>query len=271
LKRAADPNSPDTGRSHGMSQHPDTRIPTANQTRRVPPPVIKDFDHVRLNIRKHSRGIFDSPVHGRGHNVPSGSLNAFPDLPPRADFARLSHAYLYSLHEMYPVLHWPTFQQEVDQVYTSRSFQGSSQEWIGLFFAVMACGSLQSPQSPAGSPGMENGVSSYYDTAAHTIDPFRQHVSVTQATLTFLLTVFALESNMKSAGAIGLASSVRLVQLLRLDPEADKNTLETEMRRRLWWSIYVLDRYVQTYQRTTRILVDLEFVVSHRSSRAFRC
>jgi hypothetical protein len=131
----------------------------------------------------------------------------------------------------------------VEQVYTSRSFQGQPQEWVGLFFAVMACGSLQTAQNSAASPTTPAGTPSYYDIAARTIDPIRQRVSTTQATLTFLLTVFAFESNTKSTGAILLGWTIRLVQLLILDPEATKNPLEAEVRRRLWWSTYILDRY----------------------------
>lgn len=90
---------------------------------------------------------------------------------------------------------------------------------------------------------MADGTS-YYDTATRMIDLFRRNVSIVQGAVAFLLTVFGMESNMKSTAAMGLAASVRLVQLLRLDPEADQNPLEVEMRRRLWWSVYALDRYV---------------------------
>jgi hypothetical protein len=171
---------------------------------------------------------------------------------------------------MYPVVHWPSFQHEVNQVYTSKSFQGISQEWIGLFFAIMACGSLQNPQKPVGSPGMANGTS-YYDIATRMIDPFRQNVSVVQGSVAFLLTVFAMESNMKSTAAMGLATSVRLVQLLRLDSEADKNPLEVEMRRRLWWSVYALDRYVQYLIADITDLADRGVAESHRSEQISRC
>jgi hypothetical protein len=230
-----------------MSQHPESQMLPPNVSRRSPPPAMKNLEHVRRNVRKYSAGIFDSPFATQNESVPMNHLPALPDIPPRPVFAQLSRAYLHSIHEFFPVLHWPTFQQEVDEVYASRSFQDRSQEWVGLFFAVMACGSLHTSRSPNGSPRVADRSSLFFEIATQAIDPHQQNASITRTTLAFLLSIFATESNMKSVGAVWLAAAVRLAQLLRIYSEIDAPVLEAEIRRRLWWSLYTLDRSVEAY------------------------
>jgi hypothetical protein len=208
---------------------------------------MSNFDPVRKNIRVHSRGIFDLPSQLRWNNTPTPVASDFPEMPIRSDFAHLSRAYLDSIHESFPILHWPTFQHEVDQIYTARSFQGTSREWIGLFFAVLACGTLQTPtNSPGLLKGANNGTR-YFEIATHALTPWPHELMTTHAKASLLLSIFATESNMKSAGSILLASAARIAQSLGLNSETESWPIdEGEMRRRLWWSIYAWDRYACT-------------------------
>jgi hypothetical protein len=128
------------------------------------------------------------------------------------------------------------FQHEVDEVYTSRSFHGASREWIGLFFAVLACGSLSD------TSGSDKGMA-FFDIATSALTPWTHDLTTTHAQAALLLSIFAAESNMRSAGSVWLASAVRIAQELCVNTEADVwPVVESEMRRRLWWSIYVRDR-----------------------------
>ena len=154
-----------------------------------------------------------------------------------------SRAYLDSVHELFPILHWQTFQNEVDQVYlTERSFYEKSEEWIGLFFAVLACGSLHIPHTSAGSPKEPHRASAYIEVATRALKQFTETVTITHAHLAFLLSYFTTESNMKSVGAMWLASAIRIAQCLGCHADTDAPVAEGEMRRRLWWSIYTWDR-----------------------------
>lgn len=236
--------------------------------KRVQPPVLKNFDFVRKNIYTYSRGVFDLPHQNKHSSAPSLGSFSLPEMPPRADFAHLSRSYLDSIHEAFPILHWPTFQHEVDQVYTARSFQGMSREWIGLFFAVLACGSISSSNSPTRSPKLQSRSPSYLEVSAQILSPPSPELTINHARVALLLSIYAVESNMKSSGSVWLSLAVRIAQTLGLYLETERSVFEGEMRRRLWWSIYIWDRWVhQTHTLETRI-DDLEL---HHLKQIFLC
>ncbi|UPX16347.1 uncharacterized protein EKO05_0006755 [Ascochyta rabiei] len=208
---------------------------------RVAAPAMRDFDHVRRNIHAHSRGIFETP-HVRT-SAPLEQGSDLPEVPSRADFAHLSRSYLNHIHVWYPALHWPTFQREADEMYTARSFHGVPRAWVGLFFAVLACGSLQS-SATSGSPSvaLDRGAP-FFDIATQALTPWPQHLTIAHAQAALLLSIFAAESNMRQAGSMWLASAVRAAQELCINTELDSwPVVEGEMRRRLWWALYSRDR-----------------------------
>lgn len=206
---------------------------------RVSAPILSNFDYVRNNIRSYSRGIFNIP-HLRS-SVPIETSLALPEVPLRVDYAHLSQSYHDSIHGWYPAIHWPTFQHEVDELYIARSFQNMSREWIGLFFAVLACGTLLPASGPSGAATARGKT--FFDMAIQTMTPIPEDLRFTHAQLALLLSIFATESNMRSAGSMWLAFAVRIAQELSLNSENGSWPIfEAEMRRRLWWAIYVRDR-----------------------------
>ena len=212
-------------------------------------PVMRDFDHVRRNIQIYSQGIFDTP-HARA-SAPLEEGSSLPEVPPRADFAYLSRSYMNHVHYWYPALHWPTFSQQVDEVYTARSFHGMPREWIGLFFAVLACGSLETSATPGNPPTAPNRGLSFFDIASQALTPWPQDLMITHAQVALLLSIFATESNMRSIGAMWLSNAVRVAQELCINTEIDSwSVVDGEIQRRLWWAIYSRDRY--GFQKTER-------------------
>lgn len=212
-------------------------------TRRLPVPVMSNFDHVRRNIRAHSRGIFDFPVREQHRPNPDFAMEPV-ELPARADIEHLARLYHDSVHEAYPILHWPAFQEEVDQLYTQRSFRGLSKEWVGLFFAVLACGCLAVPPTAIPSSGANSGTI-FYDLASRSMAPWPDQPNIVHARLLLLLSIYATEHDMKFAGSMWLASAIRVAQELALHTERNNAPfVEAEMRRRLWWSIYIRERSV---------------------------
>lgn len=206
------------------------------------PILMKNFDVVRRNIQTYSSDIFDMAIQCLPSTPLTDMASAPPNMPPRADYANYSRSYLDSIHQLFPILHWPTFQAEVDEVYTTGSFQGMSREWIGLFFAVMACGTLQTSFVQTGSPNFQDRGTLYFETATRLFDNTLQKTTITHAKLALLLSIFATESNLKAAGGVWLGSAVRLAQWLRIYSDEVVPVVESEMRRRLWWSIYICDR-----------------------------
>jgi hypothetical protein len=225
----------------------DQRPQSSTAGRRAPVSAMEDFDNVRNNIHTHSAGIFQPP-RPYHHGIPSGpseSADGLPAIPPRVDFAHISRWYLDTIHEAYPVLHWPTFQREVDRVYTARSFDGVSREWIGMYFAVLACGCLNT--EPASPHGHHGGIE-FYEIATQALNPWPKDATINQVRHLFLLGLYATESNMKSAGSTWLACATRVAQTISLSREDPaQSAFEVEMQRRLWWAIYVQDRCVAVF------------------------
>ncbi|KAF2714925.1 hypothetical protein K504DRAFT_14421 [Pleomassaria siparia CBS 279.74] len=212
---------------------------------RLPPPEIRNFEPVRRNIRLYSRGIFDLPSRHLPSHLQTDPDLEFSDLPLRSDCARLSRAYQVSIQNLFPILHWSAFSDEVDQIYLARSLEGTSREWIGLFFAVMACGTLQiSTCLPGPMKGDSSGMI-YFEKAAEALTPLPRDFSMMQAKTALLLSIYATESNMGSVGSIWAAVAVKIAQGLGLNFETEIwPVVDGEMRRRLWWSIYTWDRII---------------------------
>ncbi|KAJ4288524.1 hypothetical protein N0V90_011761 [Kalmusia sp. IMI 367209] len=228
----------DTGSTKSQREPPRNLAPAIGKRTAIP--TLENFDHVRANILTHSAGIFQPP---RMHtsSKPADPAGGLPELPPRAEYQHVSRSYLDTVHEAYPILHWPTFNGEVDRVYMNQSFVGMSREWIGLYFAVLACGRLD---LATGTRLGDHDGTRYYEIAAQAITPWARHsLTVVHVRLLFLLSWYATESNMGSVGSMWLASATRAAHMLALNHEdASQPPLEVELRRRLWWAIYVYDR-----------------------------
>ncbi|KAF2277182.1 uncharacterized protein EI97DRAFT_417307 [Westerdykella ornata] len=240
--RLSDPKGPEPKGPIGKAHHRTESVSSeSGQSQKRPVPVMKGFDRVRQNIENYAHGIFDSPFHQDNRSASTIGPSTFSDLPSRAEFVQLSRAYFESIHRLYPIFDWSAFRQEAEQVYNERSLLGKRQEWVGLLFAVLACASLHDVHPPTGSQHAPRS-SAYLRLASQSVDPFPQNASVHLVSVAFLLSLFATERNMKTAGAAWLASTVKMAQVLRLHVEIDAPPAEAEMRRRLWWSVYTLDR-----------------------------
>lgn len=231
-----EPERPDAKRRHSEVQ-----LGAPMRPNRVPPPVMRNFDHVRDNIRTHSQSIFSIPHHKAPTSGRPGSASS--DLPPRTEFVRLSRSYLDTVHEWYPILDLATFQHEVDAIYTRGSLTGMTREWVALFFAVLACGSLQSPASQHGAAPTKLQGSSYFVVASQSLMPWPQDISIRYTQAALLLSIFSDEHNWKSEGSMWLGSAVRAAQELNVHYESDTSSAaDAETRRRIWWTLYVRDR-----------------------------
>jgi hypothetical protein len=202
---------------------------------KIAAPVIGNFDHVRENIRTYSKSIF---ITSTTINPAQGTNSTLPDLPPRADFARISRAYIDSVHEWYPTIHWPTFQRDVDDVYAAKSFEGATREWVGLFFAMLACGTLQSNASQL----LPNGTS-YFEAANQILTPWPRELTIEYAQAALLLSIYATEQNWRVVGSMWLGTAARAAQELNVHCSVNTGSvIDSETRRRLWWAIYTRDR-----------------------------
>ncbi|SPQ27239.1 08af13b7-cebe-4173-9f3f-97b97a1a679b [Thermothielavioides terrestris] len=207
--------------------------------RKKRPAGLHNLARVRSNLRNFSRGIWKPPVPYRQAAAPE--LRDFQhSLPPRQTTEALLRAYYASTHSMTPILHWTTFTQTIDGIYRQGNPLRVSQAFMSMFFAVLAVGRLFTAEDE------QNRVypaPALLESARLMIDPWCNEFDLDHARALVLVTIALNELNLKSAAWSWLGSAVRVAQDLGLHAEpATASLIENEMRRRTWWTIYILDR-----------------------------
>lgn len=210
---------------------------TAKGTRGPPP--MHNFEHVRKNLRKYSRGVFKIPPTHR-HVPPTPLINSpEPTLPPIQVADALLSSYYTHMHRAAPMFHWPTFIDQWQKVKDLGTFIGAPQIWVGLLFGVLACGTLQpSSHSNPDVDGMK-----YIILAVRLLNTWTDNMLPLHAQTALLVSVFLYEQNIRSAGWVWLGTCVRMAQEIGLDLDNGPWTsVEAEERRRLHGAIVAWDR-----------------------------
>lgn len=232
----------------------------SHPTRRPRPPPPHDLSRVRSNIRNYGRGIFKPPAPYRQIGTQVHFSPHQPDLPPRNMADHLISSYYASVHMIIPILHWPTFQQEYEAVYKAGSLHGVPPVWTSLLFAVLAVGVLFSSEPSIHRPhkGKE-----FIEVSRMLIDLWNDEFVIDHARTAILTSVFLTEMNLKSAAWTWLASAVRISQDIGLHCETGPwPMIEGEMRRRVWWGIYVWDRHMSLELGRPLLIEDADCDVS---------
>ena len=205
--------------------------------RRVAP--LHDPSRARLNLRNFSKGLLKPPAPYRQSMFAATVFDPpRPPLPPKAIADKILHSYYGAVHIMLPILHWPTLQNDVDELYQSTNLQRVSASWLSMFYAILGAGSLFSDELERTKRAGE-----FLDTARELMDPWNNDWTLDNAR-TFLLVSLALnELNLKSTAWTWLGTAVRCAQDMDLHLETSaRSIIEADMRKRVWWAIYILDR-----------------------------
>ncbi|OAQ61072.1 fungal specific transcription factor domain-containing protein [Pochonia chlamydosporia 170] len=211
------------------------------QRKRLPP--NSELSRARSNVRNFSKGIWKLPAQHRTSTAPILDCPT-PELPPQAITERLLHSFCNSAHTMFPIIHMPTFQSMVDDMYRTQQ-QRVSSSWISLFFAVLATGSLFSSEPPTTTTFYR--PAEFLESARKVMDPWNNSHDLDNARALVLITICLNEMNLKSAAWNWLGNAVRVGQDLGLYAECGSwSVIDGEMRRRTWWAIYILDRTMST-------------------------
>lgn len=206
-----------------------------------PPPAMEGFEETRMNIRNYSRGTFKIPPPYRVFGPQPTYPHANHPLPPKHIADRLTSHYHSSVHVYAPHLHWPTFMQEYENAYRTGSFQNSPHIWVALFYGVLACGTLmdQQPQTSA----QESEGAGYLDMCIRSVNTWSDEFTPDTARAALMISIYFVETNLRSAGWMWLGAAVRAAQDVGLHTDRGPYPpMEAEMRRRVWWSIYNWDR-----------------------------
>lgn len=199
--------------------------------------VKQDLSRVRTSLRKVGMGVFKAPYPHDQHSLGQGSSKpGLPGLPPKNVADALLGQYHASFHVTLPIIHWPSFVQQYEAIYREGSLHTVQCIWGALFFGVLGCGSL--------TRGFQDGQD-YLDAAKSLVDVWDEDISIDHARSALLISIILVETNSKSAGWVWLGIAVRMGQDIGLHYESQTwPSVEDEMRRRVWWSIYACDRLV---------------------------
>ena len=222
---------------HTSGTYPDKKrlhIDTA-QRKRSKPIVKQDLSRVRASLRKVGIGVFKPPYpHRQLLSCPKLSTSVLPGLPSRHVADEILAQYHASFHATLPILHWPSFIQQYEAVYQEGSLRAVQRIWGALLFAVLGCGTLHR--------GSQDGQN-YLELSKSLIDPWDEDLSLDHTRCALLISILLVEMNSKSAGWVWLGNAVRMAQDIGIHCESQaRSTVEDEMRRRVWWSIYACDR-----------------------------
>ncbi|KAL5338455.1 fungal-specific transcription factor domain-containing protein [Aspergillus crustosus] len=206
--------------------------------RRSRAPIPQDLTTARANLRRHGRGIWKVPTPYRQPDSKSLLSTDPPSLPPQDVAHCLLAQYHTHLHSTLPVLHWPTFMKEYEDVYRKGTLLGVPREWAAVLFGVFACGSLHTSD-----PNREERGKEFVRTSCGVIDVWQDNFTLDQARAALLASIFLYEVNSKSASWVWNGSAVRVAQEIGLHLESGPwSALEGEMRKRVWWGMYTWDR-----------------------------
>lgn len=200
----------------------------------------QDLTHARAQLSDFGRGLLKPPVTGtkmaaHRSNPPGVEV---PSLPPRALADQYLHFYFECMHRQFPVLHWESFQQQLVQVYDNPASEAATPEWMAVLFVVLACGALSTRDSSRLQEAQH-----FLTRAVTSLNFWEDEVSINQAIVGFLASVFLAEINRKSASWIWLGAAIRIAQDLGLHVQGGEwSPVEGEMRKRIWYSFYVWDR-----------------------------
>jgi hypothetical protein len=212
----------------------------ASPQQRLKPPVAQDFSKVRTNLRKYAKGLFKEPAPYRPMAQHTRFAGSLPELPPKHVADRLLQQYYTSIHTNIPILHWGTFTREYDAIYQAGSLQGVLPTWRALLFSVFACGVLNTTENTV--EAHESGKK-YMEVSMQFTDLWNDEFTIDHVRQALLVSIFLYELNFKSAAWIWFGSSLRIAQDIGLHCESGPwSPIEAEMRRRVWWGIYVWDR-----------------------------
>lgn len=232
----------------------------SHPTRKPRPPPPQELSNVRANIRNFGRGIFKPPAPYRQIGSQAHFNPPRPDLPPKHMVDHLMSSYYASVHMIIPILHWPTFEQEYEDVYKAGTLRGVPPVWSSLFFAVLAVGVLFSPEPSVRHP---NRGKEFIETSRMLIDLWNDEFVIDHARTALLMSIFLTEMNLKSAAWTWLASAVRISQDIGLHCETGPwPAVEGEMRCRVWWGIYLWDRQMSLELGRPLLIEDADCDVS---------
>ena len=209
-------------------------------------PSTAPYSPVETNIVERSVSNLELPFFRRGVTFPRP-----PYLPKAEELPRppiyvsdlLVNLYFEQLHFTMPVIYKPHFMQRYYLLLNERSGATLDSGFLSVFFAVCACASGLLPREKGGSStfsGMQ-----YYENALTLHYASTGEGSIEQVQCLALLSMCSAGWNTLAQSWKFAGQAVRAAQDLGLHRSPARGAgeaLKEELCRRVWWSVYGLDR-----------------------------
>jgi hypothetical protein len=172
------------------------------------------------------------------------TVQSAASLPAREIADQICDAFFDGLHAMYPVLHRPTFTKLLDKMYT---LQGAEPAACFQVYMVLAMGSLVVSQRLKARLPSE----SYCLSALRYFDRINVENSFQGLQCLLLLLVFTLHNphvrvNIWYLNYQAIAAVVDLGLQREITTQSGISLLEQEMRTRIFWVVFMMDRIIAT-------------------------
>lgn len=204
--------------------------------------TMYDYARARVNFRNVSKGLMKAPALYRPWPESAYFEPVQPSLPAKLTTDKFLHSYYSAFHIMAPILHWPSFQRDVDRLYRSEDIRQVPRTWLSMFFAILAVGCLFSSD-----PGLDRTLKAgeLMELSKDLMDEWANDFVLDDVRGLFLIGVALYEMNLKSAAWKWLGKAIRCAQDLELHLELGARTrVDADMRRRVWWAVYIFDRTI---------------------------
>ncbi|KAJ6263532.1 Mediator of RNA polymerase II transcription subunit [Drechslerella dactyloides] len=230
----------------------------ADPPKRTPPPANANLSSTRSVLRDLCRGVYKPPPPYRLNGKQKDFSPPMPELPPRAVADHLLTQFNATVHNVVPILHWPTFVSACESLYQHGDLTKVEPSWLSTFFAVLSCGLLFTVDKSILAMYPDRGKDFSVISRVLT-DLFNDEFVIDHVRAALLMAVYLTEINCKSAAWTWLGSTIRIAQDIGLHRESGPwPVIEGEMRRRVWWGVYVWDRLLSIEMGRPLMIVDAD-------------
>lgn len=198
-----------------------------------------DSSDVILQMQLHGRGLFSSSKRSSSHEPVSWPAHDVPELPPLHTADYLLESYHTQFHPLLPIIDWPNFISEYEEVYRIGNLRKSPRGWITKFFAVLACGSLHATGEDSASLSKK-----YVQVCTGLLDSCADEIYPDHIRTTFLVSVFLFEINRKTAGWVWLSASKAYAGELKLSGDPNNASAEIATRTNIMAVMSTYERFV---------------------------
>lgn len=192
------------------------------------------FSSAVTNLVGNGFFLHDTRIEGHKNAIRNGCGEFENDLN-KEKIENYIELYFETYHISYPIIHKPTFMAQLNEIISR-----PEPDWESLYYIVAAIGSFMSATSQE-----ENDDLKLFDMAKSKLSmDVLETGNITLVQTLNLMSNYLQKRDRPNSGYNYLGLAVRMALGLRLHKQIDDSNdtiLDQEMRRRVWWCLYIFD------------------------------